>query len=88
MCGGHSQAKQDNDGKVLALVQKHKSDLETHLGAPVNQLEVVSFTTQVVNGTNYKVNVKVNGQHNGELVIYQTLPHMGSVTSVTSFKKL
>lgn len=84
LCGGHTQAKQDTDGSVLAMVQTHQAALETQLGSSVTQLEVVSYTTQVVNGTNYKVNLKVNGQHNGEMVIYK--PFNGP-TTLTSFKK-
>ena len=88
MCGGYTGAKQDNDGKVLELVQKHKTDLEDKFGSSENQIEVISFSTQCVAGTNYKVTVKVNGQHTGELVIWQKLPCYGGETSLTSFKKL
>ena len=88
MCGGHSQQKQDTDGKILTLVQKHQSDLETNLKSSVNKIEVVSFTTQVVNGTNYTITVKLNGEHNAKLVIYEKLPCYGGETSLTSFTKV
>ena len=87
MYGAPTQPKQDNNGKILNLVQKHKFDLETHLNSKITQIEVISYTTQVVSGTNYKVMVKINGGHIVEVVIYEKLECYGGGTSLTSFVK-
>ena len=73
MLGGHSQAKADVNGSVLAKLQHLKADLEVKHGSSINTMEVVSYTSQVVNGTNYTAKVRVNGNTDTEVMFYESL---------------
>ena len=61
MLGGYGENKQPNQ-KVKDLVNAHKDKIGQELKLQVQSLNVESFQTQVVSGTNYKVKVKVNGK--------------------------
>jgi len=60
MVGGFSATKQPND-EVKAVLQKVGGDLERELklGASGLKAEVVSFSSQVVAGTNFLIKVKI-----------------------------
>ena len=58
MCGGFGNTRPaDDTAKAIATEMKPK--VEQALGTTFSQFEAVSFTTQVVAGTNYKIKVKV-----------------------------
>lgn len=83
MCGGYSQQLDAND-EVRQLVANHKAHAEERLNTTFNTFEAVNFETQVVAGTNYKINVKVDDGKTVRLVIFKNLPHNNSTTSLTS----
>ena len=76
MLGGFGDAKPaDND--VKSLVAKVKKEAEGKLGKNYSVFEAVSYSSQVVNGTNYVVKVKVGDNEYVHLTIYEALPCNG-----------
>ena len=82
LAGGFTGDKQA-DPKIQELLNKHKNDIQTQLGINFNNATVVSYQSQVVAGTNYKIKAKTDQGHELNVVIYEQLPHLGGETSVT-----
>ncbi len=59
MLGGHSEAH-DATPEVQALVKKLKRQIESRKNKVYTTFQLEKYTTQVVNGLNYKLKVKVN----------------------------
>ena len=76
MLGGFGNA-QPADDNVKSLVAKVKADTEGKLGKTFSVFEAVSFTSQVVNGTNYHVKVKVGDNDYVHVQVYEALPCYG-----------
>ena len=74
--GGFGGA-QPADDNVKSLVAKVKADTEGKLGKKYSTFEAVSFTSQIVNGTNYHVKVKVGDNAYVHVRVYQSLPCNG-----------
>ena len=68
---GNAQAADDN---VKAIVTGVKGDAETALGEKFTEFEAVQFKTQIVNGTNYLVKVKVGDGKFVHLKVHVPLP--------------
>ena len=82
MVGGYTEDKQ-SDETSQNLLNHHQNDIQTQLGIQYNNAQVVSYQTQVVAGTNYKIKAKTDDGKTFEVTIYKKLPHDGQVTSVT-----
>ena len=82
MMGGFGGAK-NADNNVQALVDSHKSDVESKLNEKFDTFEAVSYKTQVVAGTNYLVKVKVGDNKYVHIKIWKRLPHEGETTELT-----
>ena len=76
MCGGFAGALPADDD-VKALVAQVKADTEGKLGKTFPVFEAVSYQTQVVNGTNYKVKVKVGDNEFVHIKFHRALPCYG-----------
>ena len=73
MCGGFTNSRPADDNvKAIALEMKPK--VEEALGTTYTQFEAVSFTTQVVAGTNYKTKVKVGDENYVHIKVFVPLP--------------
>ena len=73
MCGGFGNSRPaDDDVKAMATEMKPK--VEQALGKTYTQFEAVSYTTQVVAGTNYKIKVKVGDGKFVHIKVYVPLP--------------
>ena len=73
MCGGFTNSRPADDNvKAIALEMKPK--VEKALGTTYTQFEAVSFTTQVVAGTNYKIKVKVGDENYVHIKVFVPLP--------------
>ena len=57
MCGGFADTRPADD-QVKAMALEMKPKVEQALGETYSEFEAVSYTTQVVAGTNYKIKVK------------------------------
>jgi len=73
MLGGFGAAK-DADDNVKALAKEMKGKAEAALGETYGEFEAVKFTTQIVNGTNYNIKVKVGGDKYVHLKVHVPLP--------------
>ena len=59
----------------------------TYNGKGKDKLTPISVATQVVNGTNYKFICKDKYGKKVTVIIYQSLPHMGSKSKIVSITK-
>ena len=76
MCGGFGAVKPADD-EIKSLVAKVKGDAEKKLGKNYAVFEAVSYSAQVVCGTNYAVKVKVGENEYIHLTIFVALPCYG-----------
>ena len=82
LCGGVGNLKPSN-AETQALVDKHKSDIETKLDTKFESFKLVGYSTQVVAGTNYWMKIHTGGENHVHAKIYKGLPHTGGETSVS-----
>ena len=82
ICGGHSQAKQP-DQEIFDLANSLRSEIEAQAGFNFADFQVLSYTTQVVAGINYKLTIKARDR-TLNVVIYKPLPHTNEPARVTS----
>ena len=82
MCGGHSQSHPAN-AEVQEMLNHHKEHILAQLAIGHHDIKAISYTTQVVAGTNYKVLVEISGKHYS-VTIFKSLPDKGTETKVTS----
>ena len=76
LCGGFGGARPADDN-VKAKVAQVKAATEGKLGKTYGVFEAVSYTSQVVNGTNYKVKVKVGDNDFVHVKFHEALPCYG-----------
>ena len=85
MCGGFGP-EQPSNPQVETLVQKVHSQVKQHLGHEPSAIKVISYSTQVVAGVNYKVKVEIDG-HIYHLKIFEELPCNGGHLHLNEFNK-
>ena len=83
MLGGHSAAKPITD-EVAQMVNSLRSKIEGQLNAQYTEFEPISFTSQVVAGTNYEVKVRVGADKFISVTIFRPLPCNGTELEVTN----
>jgi len=84
MCGGLGEVKAaDND--VQALIEKVREEAEKKAGKSFAQYKAVSYSSQVVAGTNYFIKVNVGGEH-VHLRVFVALPHEGKEPELASLQ--
>ena len=84
MCGGFSESK-PADQHAQELLNHHRNKINEHLGTTAEALEVTTYTTQVVAGTNYCIKFKLNGTDYCAR-IFVPLPCNGGDSELTSVK--
>ena len=77
MCGGFSIVH-TADEETQTMVNEMKSHVEGHLNATFTVYKAVSYTTQVVAGTNYLVKVEVDDGKTVTVKIHRPLPCNGT----------
>ena len=87
MIGGYSQPKKDIDGKMANLVNKKLLEIKKNLGEEINNVKILTYKQQVVNGMNYKVLMEINGKK-FEVVLYEKLPCYGGDVILVSCEKV
>lgn len=81
LLGGFSH-DQTPTTEVINLVNSNSDKILKEAGANSDEvISVISYSTQVVAGINYRINVKIAGK-SYKVVIYQDLSQNTSVTSV------
>ena len=87
MCGGHSVDKAMTD-EVKQMVNSCKPQIEGQMNSQFTEFEPVSYTTQVVAGTNYVVKIKVGEDKFISVKIFKPLPCNGTELQVTAANAL
>ena len=77
MLGGPGAAQQADDD-IKKIAKDMKEAAEKALGETYTEFEAVTFTRQVVNGTNYKIKVKVGEEKYVHIKVHVPLPHTNS----------
>ena len=72
-CGGFTDDR-DADDKVKGIALGVKADVEKALGATCTKFDAVTFSTQVVAGTNYKIKVDIGDGKYIHLKVHVPLP--------------
>jgi len=80
MCGGVGETKKGNEEAQL-IIDSVRTDLESQAGKSFPKYEAVSFSTQVVAGTNFFVKVKVGESEFAHLTVYRPLSGNSSLQS-------
>ena len=76
MCGGFGQVHPADD-HVQDIINQVRSKVEEAIGY-VGEYKAVSYTSQVVAGTNYKVKVHIQGNDFIQIKVYVPLPYTGN----------
>ncbi|XP_075551954.1 cystatin-A2-like [Dermacentor variabilis] len=76
--GGLSQELKPADAQVQEVCEKVRSDVENKLGQNFEEFTPVNYRTQVVNGTNYFVKVRVGSDQYVHVRAYKSF--QGDVT--------
>ncbi len=74
MCGGFGNGKAA-DGTVQAVVDAVKASVEERLGNALTAYTAISYSTQVVAGTNYLVKVNTGDEKYIHVKVHKPLPH-------------
>ncbi len=82
MCGGFGEPEPADD-EIKELVKSIKPKVEAKANATYNLFEAVSYTSQVVAGTNFFVKVKVGDDQYIHVKFFRPLPHKGTECEVS-----
>lgn len=82
MVGGYGNSKPADD-TIVAIVNEVRPHIETEVGSNFNVFEPISYTSQVVAGTNFRVKIKVDDDKYIHATIFRSLPHAGSTLSLS-----
>ena len=82
-CGGHTGAKQPDETSAEILTEI-KSKCEAEMNATFTTWECVSYTSQVVAGTNFNLHVHVGDGKHVEVKVFRPLPCNGTELELKS----
>ena len=74
MLGGFGAMK-DATADIKDIANGMKERVEEALGETYTEFEAVKYTKQIVNGTNYKIKVKVGGEKYIHIKVHVPLPN-------------
>lgn len=80
MLGGQSASNPVSD-EVKQLANKHKADIEASLHTKFPQFEPTTYTSQLVNGTNFNITINVGNGKTITAKIYKPIHGESSFTS-------
>jgi len=83
--GGLSELKKKDD-LVQKMIKELKDDIQKKLDKTIEQLDVDSYKTQIVAGTNYFIKVQINNEEFIIVKVFQDLPHNQSKIELVSLK--
>ena len=83
MCGGYTEQKPITP-EVAEMVNSMKTKIEANMNAQYSEFEAVSYSSQVVAGTNFNVKVKVGADSHIQVTIFRPLPCNGTELEVTN----
>ena len=71
------------DQSIQEIVDSVKPTIEINAGQSFSQFNAISYKTQVVAGTNYKIKVQVGDTDYVHVTVFKPLPHTGAPLEVT-----
>ena len=74
MFGAPGEVK-DADDNIKQIAKGMKEHAEKALGETYGEFEAVKYTSQIVNGTNYNIKVKVGGEKYIHIKVHVPLPN-------------
>ena len=74
--GGHSDEK-TGSADAQGVADAVRSEIESQAGSTFSEYTVKKFTTQVVNGLNYKLKIKTGDDQYLHAKVYKPLPYTG-----------
>ena len=83
MLGGPG-AMQDADNEIKEIATGMKERAEKALGETYTEFEAVKYTKQIVNGTNYKIKVKVGNEQYVHIKVHVPLPNKNAPNQLLS----
>ena len=85
MCGGFAADKPVTP-EIQQLLDGLKTQIQSRLDASFSIFKALTYQSQVVAGTNYKIKVEVDDGKILEVVIFQPLPYTGNPAKLTDAK--
>ncbi len=85
LCGGYAADKPATP-ELQELLDSLKEQVHAQLNTTFSYLKALTYQSQVVAGTNYRIKVEVDDGKTLEVVIYKPLPHTGNPPQLTSAK--
>ena len=83
MLGGFKIANTPNQ-IIAEIAESFKSEMQTKLNIVFNIFEVIDYKKQIVAGTNYSINIKIDEGKTITAVIYEPLPCHNKPRELTS----
>ena len=83
MCGGFGAVKEAGE-ETVNLCNEIKPHVEAHLNSTFETFEPVHYKSQVVNGTNYSIKVKVEDGKYVHVNVHKALPCYGGALTLSS----
>lgn len=70
MIGGFTQHPSKADEFIQELVESHIQDIGSKLKKPFTNYQAIAYKTQIVNGVNYKIKIKLDEDEYIHAIIY------------------
>eukprot|EP01129_Flabellula_baltica_P007195 TRINITY_DN276_c0_g1_i2.p1 TRINITY_DN276_c0_g1~~TRINITY_DN276_c0_g1_i2.p1 ORF type:complete len:100 (+),score=26.28 TRINITY_DN276_c0_g1_i2:104-403(+) len=83
--GGTTPVQQPTD-EVIALANQLQGEIKAQAGIEFDVFEVLGFQSQVVAGTNFFLDIKVNDNQRVHARVFRPLPHTGAGPEVVRTK--
>merc|ERR1712025_310958 len=77
MCGGIGELSSQPHAKLNSFINENVDQIKQHYGGEISKVEVVSYATQIVAGTNYFAKLLINDTDHIHARIFEGLPHTG-----------
>lgn len=77
MCGGFTDGKPATE-EIQSMVNGFKNQIESSLNSAFTKFQAITYHSQVVAGTNFKVVIEVDGGKHVEVKIFRPLPCNGT----------
>jgi cystatin-A/B len=84
-CGGTSEAKAANE-EIQLLCNQMRKKVEEQANRKFDEFTAISYTTQVVAGTNFFVKVHVGNDECAHVRIFRPLPHVNEMPSMHGYQ--
>ncbi len=85
MCGGYGDVTVA-DEQIQQVADSVKASVESRMNTTLNTYKAISYKSQIVAGTNYKIKVQVGDDKYIHIKVFADLPCYGGEIELTDFK--